>query len=212
MSDTEQEQEIDYVAERNKKMKETYKKNCDELFDNIYKMIKSQSDQSEKFFIGPIDFNNGVDEDKANIENIIKEMNNRSNDRVAKNNKAMEFAAKSGKPIKLNEFVEFKNLTVMFHYYSINNLTIYVINHRELFDFVLAKYEHFRKEVGFEMYRMRDRDTTYTCDIMSLSSDLVKPMTERDVVHKYGFQFFIEKNIIKRSDSDDMIFTDDLIE
>lgn len=194
---------VDYVAERNKKMKENYKKNCDDLFDNIYKMVKNQSDQDVKFFIGPVDFTNGINEDNDNIKNIVSEMQIRSDARVAKNKKAAEFAAKSGKTINLGEFIEFNNLIVMFHYYNNDKLTIYIQNQNDLFNYIIKKYSDINNKDGF---------STYDNKIISINSKLVKPMTERDNVHKYGFQYFISENIIKRSDSEEMIFGDDLIE
>jgi hypothetical protein len=166
MSDIET--EIDYQEVRDAEMRRTWVKNCDKLFTTIYQVIKNQTDQTEKFYIGPVEFTNG--EPNFNLNLVVDEMKKRSDLAVEKSNKAM---LKSDKAVPFNPI---DNFTIVFHYYDLTNLYHYT-NNAEMNEY-LSKYEK--------------------------SND--NPMIDRDNFHKFAFKFYLDKGVIKRRESDDMVF------
>jgi hypothetical protein len=180
MSDSECE-DHDYKAQRNAEMKRTYEKNCDLLFATIYKTVKAQKDQTEKFYIGPVDFTNG--EEDFNLDTLYNDLTSRSDIAEVKSIKAVAYSPKAV------PFVPIRDISITLHSYDISNVYVFT-NNNEMENFIKQKY---------------NRDNVDVID------GFANPMAERDNTHKYAFEYYLSRNVIKRSDSEEMIFGDELL-
>lgn len=175
------ESEEDYQVKRNVEMKRTYEKNCDLLFTNIYKTIKAQKDQTEKFYIGPVDFTNG--EENFDLNLLYNDLTSRSDVAEVKSIKAMAYSPKAV------PFIPIRDISITLHSYDNNNVYIFT-NNNEMENFLKLKYKR---------------------DNVEVIGGFTNPMAERDNTHKYAFEYYLSRNVIKRSDSEEMIFGDELL-
>jgi hypothetical protein len=171
----------DYQLKKNVEMKRNYEKNCDLLFATIYKTIKAQPHEGQKFYIGAIDFTNGVED--FTLNKLYEDMLIRSEVAENKNIKARAFSPKA------LPFTPIRDISITFHSYDIKNVYVFT-NNIDIRNFISKKYN---------------------LDNIDIISNCSNPMTERDIVHKYAFEYYLSNNIIKRSDSEEMIFGDELL-
>jgi hypothetical protein len=195
--------EVDYIAERDKKFKDDFKKNCDALYADIARTISSQEKDgySENFYVGPVDFNDGDSKNwfSDRFMVIYDEMVKRNNQAKEKYEKGKAFAEKSGKPFNGNPVFDFSKITYVFHAYD-NSEVCVVTNNKNIASIMTDYNSDFRISI--------DMEGTY--EQFFFTED--KPMIARDNYHRLAYRYFIDKGVVKLDEEEELIFGDDLIE
>lgn len=200
-------------------MAKNYKKNCDGFFDEVNKFIKNNKPlhkPSENcFYIGPLDFNDGSDDsNELNLGKVMLETVKRGEERAAKNAKALENAAKSGKTIPLGELTVFNKVNVVVHSFDIDGVYVFLQSNPDSPTFVQDMIRFIGEKLKYQLWT--DFTGTDSCKVFFLPTDncpTKSPMNDRDVIHKTAFSYFIETGVIKRNDEEEeLVMGDDFFD
>jgi hypothetical protein len=133
----------DYIKRRDEDFKKNFSKNCDALYSEIARTVSAQEKDgySEKFYIGPVDFNDGNSETWFSGNKfssvIFEEMKKRNIQAREKYEKGKSFAAKNNKPFTGNQVFDIEKITYVFHAYDTNNVVLFT-NNKDVVAFLLS--------------------------------------------------------------------------
>jgi hypothetical protein len=157
----------------------------------------------------------GADPEKAEefmfFRNLYKDLQVLNEKEVQKNANTVQTLTQKNKPIpnSVLNFVPLENITLVLRVfnYTHNQLVVFIRGPKmeEMYHYISDKYA--AAKIGLCGYG----DGEHRFIMFSNSNVNVNVMTESDNVHRYAYQYFLDTNIIKREEEEELIFGDDLL-
>lgn len=203
-------------------MKKHFKVNCDSLVAEMFKFMKNNPPlHGPAFCILPLDFMDGSDDPAIIVfGKIFTEISTRFDARIEKARKALNFAQASGKTFegtRPENIPRFEDIIAVFHSYDSSGMYL-VISHpqKNLLASTIDSFIIAESSLGIYARHKTIRKDTGVVNILVYveagACPTKNPMIDRELLHKYAFQYFLRTGVIKRDETDDedeMIFGDD---
>jgi hypothetical protein len=215
MNDTEVNEDYDYamrILETRNKDRVDYPKNIGKLYADVLLTTRRQcaDGQKEFFYISELKFMDGSDPEGelfSFFQKLYKDLQVLNEKEVQKNANTVQTLTQKNKPIpnSVLNFVPLENILLVLRVfnYTHNQLVVFIRGPKmlEMYQYISDKYT--AANIGFSGYG--DGENHF---IMFTNTN-VNVMTESDNVHRYAYQYFLDTNIIKREEEDELIFGDD---
>ena len=202
------------ILETRNKDRVEYPKNVSKLFSDILLTTRRQSvdGQKEFFYINELKFTDGTDPEGelfSFFQKLYTNLQVLNDAEIQKNIKTVQTLTQKNKPIpnSVLNFVPLENVTLVLRVFNYAHSHLVVFIHgpkmQEMYQYISDKYA--AANIGFSGYG--DGENMF---IMFTNTN-VNVMTESDNVHRYAYQYFLDTNIIKREEEEELIFGDDLL-
>jgi hypothetical protein len=201
------------ILETRNKDRVDYLKNVGKLYADVLLTTRRQcaDGQKEFFYISELKFMDGADPERAEelifFRNLYKDLQVLNEKEVQKNANTVQTLTQKNKPIpnSVLNFVPLENITLVLRVftYTHNQLIVFIRGPKmeEMYHYITDKY--IAAKIGCHGYG--DGANMF----IMFTNKNVNVMTESDNVHRYAYQYFLDRNIIKREKEDDFIFGDD---
>jgi hypothetical protein len=215
MSDHEDNDYATRILETRNKDRVDYPKNIGKLYADVLLTTRRQcaDGQKEYFYISELKFMDGADPERAEelifFRNLYKDLQVLNEKEVQKNANTVQTLTQKNKPIpnSVLNFVPLENITFVLRVfnYTHNQLVVFIRGPKmeEMYHYITDKYA--AAKIGLCVYG--DGANIF---IMFINTN-INVMTESDNVHRYAYQYFLDRNIIKREEEEELIFGDDLL-
>jgi hypothetical protein len=201
------------ILENRNKDRVDYLKNVGKLYADVLLTTRRQCTEGQKeyFYISELKFMDGADPERAEelifFRNLYKDLQVLNEKEIQKNANTVQTLTQKNKPIpnSVLNFVPLENITLVLRVftYTHNQLVVFIRGPemKEMYQYISDKYA----DAKIVCHGYGDGENEF---IMFTNTN-VNVMTESDNVHRYAYQYFLDRNIIKREKEDEFIFGDD---